>query len=146
MIRTPPRSTRTYTLLPNRTLCRARPQCHAVARAGPRSAARLRTPPLALGGRSGAYQRTQPAEREPLPPYAGQARLCARGRRALYADAGPPAARLRFPLLVAAREREPGRRQCATRPLAGTRLGRAARSRGHEADRASCRDRVWQYG
>src|SRR3546814_9578617 len=51
----------------NRDACgrAGRPQFHAFARAGPRSAARLRTPPLALGGRSGAYQRTQPAEREP---------------------------------------------------------------------------------
>src|SRR3546814_12359692 len=79
----------------NRDACgrAGRPQFHAFARAGPRSAARLRTPPLALGGRSGAYQRTQPAEREPLPPYAGQARLCAPGRRALSADpeTGKPA-------------------------------------------------------
>src|SRR3546814_17118091 len=67
----------------NRDACgrAGRPQFHAFARAGPRSAARLRTPPLALGGRSGAYQRTQPAEREPLPPYAGQARLRSEERR-----------------------------------------------------------------
>src|SRR3546814_4056213 len=49
----------------NRDACgrAGRPQFHAFAHAGPRSAARLRTPPLALGGRSVAYQRTQPTER-----------------------------------------------------------------------------------
>src|SRR3546814_7093536 len=92
----------------NRDACgrAGRPKFHDLARAGPRSAARLRTPPLALGGRSGAYQRNQPAEREPLPPYADPPPLCARGTRALYADAGTPAARSRFPLLVAARARK----------------------------------------